>query len=127
MILVLVRGRRVGNATLGQLVIDGKFFCHTLEDVVRPVKIPGQTAIPAGMYDVDITYSPHFKTDLPLVKDVPGFEGIRIHAGNTDADTEGCILVGEQDGGIIKNSRATLAKLLAVLPKQGAKLVIVQG
>src|SRR5262245_55691636 len=100
MLLILVRGRRTGNATIGQLYVDGNFFGHTLEDVVREagVKVPGETAIPAGMYEGEVTFSPRFKTNLPLIKNVPNFTGIRIHAGNSEGDTEGCILVGEKEG-----------------------------
>lgn len=100
------------TATLGTLYkvdltsITGDFavniICRTLEDVVRKVpgqpvsawKVPGQTAIPSGRYRVEVTYSPKFKRWLPVLHDVPGFTGIRIHAGNTAKDTEGCILVG---------------------------------
>lgn len=85
--------------TIGKLYIDGKYFCNTLEDRVRKLpaekKIPGRTAIPAGTYRVSVTYSPKFGRDLPLVENVPYFTGIRIHRGNTAADTSGCILVGE--------------------------------
>jgi hypothetical protein len=76
------------------LSVNGTVECFTLEDVVRPEKIAGETAIPAGTYEVEITPSKRFKRDLPLVMNVPGFEGIRIHPGNTAEDTEGCILVG---------------------------------
>lgn len=92
--LVLIRSRFSKRSTIGRLFIDGKFECWTLEDAVRPEKVQNETAIPAGHYPVRITPSPRFKRDLPLVVGVPGFEGIRIHPGNTDADTEGCILVG---------------------------------
>ena len=82
--------------TIGTMYVDGKQECHTLEDVVRPngEKVYGQTAIPTGTYNVVITPSNRFKRDLPLVENVPNFEGIRIHPGNTAKDTEGCILVG---------------------------------
>lgn len=80
--------------TMGILRINGKFECYTLEDIVRKEKIKGDTAIPVGVYNVAWTMSNRFKVMMPLVEKVPGFEGIRIHAGNTTADTEGCILVG---------------------------------
>lgn len=85
--------------TIGRLEVDGKYFCDTLEDRVRDLsrekKIPGETAIPAGIYDVVVNISPRFKRKLPRLLNVPGFEGILIHRGNTPGDTAGCILVGE--------------------------------
>ncbi len=86
--------------TIGNLYIDEKYFCDTLEDQRRLLKVPsdkvrGQTAIPEGRYKVVITMSNRFKKPLPLLLDVPFFEGIRIHAGNTKDDTEGCILIGK--------------------------------
>jgi hypothetical protein len=93
------------KCTIGTLSIDGQFAAFTLEDVVRengePVnawKIPGDTAIPTGTYSVIVTPSVRFKRDLPLLVDVPGFQGVRIHPGNTAEDTEGCILVGLAKG-----------------------------
>ena len=83
--------------TIGDLFIDGLFTCYTLEDVVRPSSEPkvfGETAIPYGTYPLVVTFSPHFQRDLPLLVDVPGFSGVRIHPGNTVADTEGCLLLG---------------------------------
>ena len=82
MILKLQRTKEVNNATLGELFADGTFVCYTLEDKVRPEKIKHETCIPAGTYVIEITYSPTFKKILPLLLNVPGFYGIRIHAGN---------------------------------------------
>ena len=93
--LFLQRIAQTPEYTIGRLEINGKFFCHTLEDAVREEKIAGKTAIPAGTYQVIVNRSPKFKRDLPLLLDVPNFEGIRIHRGNTAKDTSGCILVGE--------------------------------
>ncbi|MFO0157400.1 MAG: DUF5675 family protein [bacterium] len=100
--LLLERTPSGTTCTIGDLYIDGDWFCFILEDLVREVegqpveswKVKGKTAIPAGTYKVQTTYSNRFKRDLPLLVGVPGFEGIRIHPGNTDADTEGCLLPG---------------------------------
>jgi len=83
------------TSTIGKLYVDDQFECYTLEDKVRPVKIKGKTAIPAGRYEVIVNFSQRFGRMLPLFLNVPNFEGVRIHPGNTAADTEGCILVGE--------------------------------
>jgi hypothetical protein len=95
------------NYTVGKLFVDGEYECFTLEDKVREVpgqavdqwKVKGATAIPEGTYKVTYEYSPHFKTNRPRLHDVPGFEGVLIHTGNSDKDTEGCILVGEHWAG----------------------------
>lgn len=92
--LRLARMPLTGRSTIGELSIDGKFECYTLEDPVRPVKMKGMTAIPAGRYRVIITRSQRFKRLLPLLLNVPQFEGVRIHSGDAAANTEGCILVG---------------------------------
>jgi hypothetical protein len=118
--LTLLRSFPEENCTIGDLFIDGQWFCHTLEDVVRAdgVKIPGETAIPAGTYKVQITWSPRFSRELPLVVDVPGFYGIRIHPGNKATDTEGCILVGDgigTDHASITDSRKAFDRLFPIL------------
>jgi hypothetical protein len=85
------------KSTIGELTFPGHDFkCHTLEDKVRPdgVKVPHETAIPEGRYRLTIDYSNRFKRYMFHLLDVPNFEGIRIHCGNTDADTDGCVLVG---------------------------------
>ena len=92
--LRVIREPSTAAATMGILLIDGVFTCWTLEDVVREVKIPGETAIPAGRYAVQLSLSQRFQKVLPEVLAVPGYIGIRIHAGNTQADTAGCLLVG---------------------------------
>ena len=107
----VVRSMLNPTCTIGELSIDGEFVCFTLEDVVRPEgasKVFGRTAIPYGTYALDVTHSPHFGRELPLVVDVPGFEGIRIHPGNTEADTDGCLLVGfnHTDGSVTESRLA---------------------
>ncbi|CAB4241238.1 hypothetical protein UFOVP67_13 [uncultured Caudovirales phage] len=115
--------------TIGHLYIDDVVQCFTLEDKVRelpnaPVaawKIPGVTAIPTGEYKCLITPSTRFKRDMPLLCDVPGFAGIRMHTGNTPEDTEGCILLGTYWVGNdkITNSKVAFDK---VFPKLQAAL-----
>jgi len=110
--LQLVRKIFTDKSTIGELSINGVFECFTLEDKVRPVKIKGETAIPAGTYEVAITFSNKFQRFLPLLMNVPKFDGIRIHSGNTPKDTLGCILVGQNKGvDSISNSRLAFAPL----------------
>ena len=101
------------DRTIGRLFVDGIFDCYTCEDAVREgPKIPGKTAIPCGVYKVIINMSKRFKRLMMLLLGVPDFSGIRIHAGNTEADTEGCILVGlEKDATGIFASRWALTRL----------------
>lgn len=114
--LKLPRGKPSANSTIGRLLVDDAFQCWTLEDIARPIKIPGNTAIPAGTYKVIITESNRFKRRLPLLVDVPGFAGIRIHPGNCATDTEGCILVGTSySTDWVSNSRVAFDKLFALL------------
>ena len=104
--------------TIGRMSIDGKYFCDTLEDTVRPagVKIPGKTAIPVGKYKIKLTESLRFKKLMPRLENVPGFTGVLIHAGNTAEDTEGCILVGKNRvKGKVLDSRETFQKLFTML------------
>jgi hypothetical protein len=106
------------KSTIGILYVNDKFFCYTLEDVVRPSgeKIKGQTAIPWGTYKISLTYSKKFDKILPLLADVPNFTGVRIHSGNTDKDTEGCILVGStHSNDFVGSSRVVMTKLMNLL------------
>lgn len=98
--------------TVGRLYVDEKLYCNTLEDVVRDLdkekEIPGKTAIPAGTYKVIYNWSPKFGRNLPRLLNVPHFEGILIHPGNTADDSAGCILVGNNTAvGRLTNSRDT--------------------
>jgi hypothetical protein len=110
--LTLNRKHGTVGYTHGKLYIDGIYFCDTLEDQERPVKIPGATAIRTGEYRVIIDMSARFRRRLPLLLNVPNFTGVRIHAGNTAKDTEGCILVGKfVADGYVGNSRITFNAL----------------
>ena len=114
----------IGRLSIRQQVDDeylagyeNKYFCDTLEPTWRDYangayKVKGRSAIPEGRYAVVISYSPKFKQWLPILLGVPKFEGIRIHAGNTAKDTEGCILVGmNREVGKVLDSRKWLYEL----------------
>jgi len=115
--IVIDRSDKRDDRTLGELYIDGRFVCYTLEDTDRNLslsdpksicdKVKGKTAIPRGKYRVVLSYSPRFGNrpyykeltgdgKLPLLLEIPGFDRILIHTGNTPDDTEGCILVGSE-------------------------------
>lgn len=130
--LKLVRKTFTEESTIGELSVNGKFECFTLEDKVRAVKIHGRTAIPEGIYEVVITFSDRFKKPLPLLLKVPNFEGVRIHSGNTAADTEGCILVGKTKskdfvGGSRDAFKALFPKIEAALKKEKVFLQVAGG
>lgn len=102
--------------TVGRLFVDEQFFCNTLEDPVRDLsnekKVYGKTAIPYGEYKVVYNWSPKFGRNLPRLLNVPAFEGILIHPGNTADDSAGCILVGRNtEVGRLTESRYTSDKL----------------
>lgn len=120
------------SATIGELLVNDKHLCDTLEDRVRPEgeKVYGKTAIPEGTYEVKLTYSPRFKKILPEILNVPNFSGIRIHSLNKAEESEGCIGVGEWNGkdtNWISNSRKAFNKLFAILQEasdRGEKITI---
>lgn len=118
--------------TVGRLYVDGELFCNTLEDRVRDLdkeeKVYGQTAIPAGRYKVVFNWSPKFGRNLPRLLDVPHFEGILIHPGNTASDSAGCILVGKNTKiGRLTESRHTsdvLNEKIESAQKRGEEIYI---
>ena len=124
--LTLERTTRRRGYTEGVLTDEkGNRLADTLEPQWRALargekKVAGKTAIPEGTYDVVVTMSPRFGMNLPLLLDVPGFEGIRIHAGNNaEYDSRGCILVGERNApGMIINSRVTLRRLIDMMMRE---------
>jgi hypothetical protein len=99
--------------------MDGRRECYVLEDRYRPPpepKVPGATCIPCGVYEVRVTHSPKFGREMPLLLDVPGFSGVRIHAGNFPSDTEGCLLPGVvRHGESVKESRIAYVHILSLL------------
>jgi len=112
------------ESTISEIIVNGEFLCYGLEDAVREIedkpveswKVYGKTAIPYGTYPVEITRSSRWKKDMLQIMDVPGFSGIRIHSGNTDEDTDGCLLVGTTKGNnFIGNSRLALVRLYGIV------------
>lgn len=128
MVLSIIRQPSAKGATLSTWYIEGQKVCVGIEDVVRgpaEAKVYGKTAIPAGTYRVVVTMSNRFKRRLPLLRNVPGGTirfganliddcGVRIHPGNTAADTEGCLLPGSAfgaDGASVSASRVAFDRL----------------
>ena len=134
--LRLIREPSVNGATHGVLFLDGHYACFTMEDQLReqpgqPVeawKIPAQTAIPQGRYKVIVTQSQRFGRPLPLLVDVPGFTGIRIHPGNGPLDTEGCILVGkDRQPGRVLQSRLAFSDLFAQIQAADDRWMVIEN
>lgn len=126
--LLLKRRWLTERSSVGELFFDGVPECYTLEDKTRgpdEPKVFGQTAIPLGRYEVVINHSPRFHREMPLLLDVPGFEGVRIHPGNWPEDTEGCILVGRVLGAQPDEIRESRAAYDTLFPK--LKAVALKG
>lgn len=128
--LTLKRIARKPTYTIGRMYVNGEYFCDTIEDVDRglkqtddlkkisAVKVKGKTAIPMGRYLVTKTFSTRFKRDMYLLNNVPGFAGVRIHSGNTDKDTEGCLILGKNKAvGKVLESKDTVNAFEKVLDK----------
>lgn len=135
--ILLQRVAKKDKYTIGKLYINNQYFCDTLEDTDRGLtqsmteqqiksnKVYGETAIPTGIYRIVISYSNRFKKQMPLLLNVPGFSGIRIHTGNTEKDSLGCILVGKNKAiGKVLESRDTYNKLFSILQKANEKEII---
>lgn len=135
--IILNRIAKKAKYTIGKLYINDKYFCDTLEDTDRGLtqsmteqqigskKVYGETAIPTGTYRIIISYSNKFKKQMPLLLNVPGFAGIRIHSGNTEKDSLGCILVGKNKAvGKVLESRDTYNKLFSILQEANKKETI---
>ena len=134
--------KRIANRKdycIGKLYINGKYFCDTLEDVdrglddsmteddIKKIKIKGETAIPVGIYTVLLTYSPKYKKVMPLINNVKGYSGIRIHSGNSSKDTEGCLLVGKNTVvGRLTDSRNTYNALFKRLQQKGSNKITIE-
>lgn len=111
------------KSTISKLFINNEFFCDTIEDRdrnlkssdslerIKSIKVKHETAIPYGTYQLVMSYSQRFEKYLPELLNVPGFDGIRIHPGNTEADSSGCILPGIRNVDKVVNSRLTMQKL----------------
>ena len=129
--LTLVRDVFNKQWTQGKLYVNDAFYCYTLEDTDRfleagNLKEQDNTAIPRGTYAVQVTMSPRFKKPLPLLFSVPNFVGIRIHAGNTHHDTEGCILVGmdRTETGKVLQSQIAMSGLMKFFANNDNKATI---
>ncbi|MFN7956822.1 MAG: DUF5675 family protein [Holophagaceae bacterium] len=126
--LRLQRNPSSARATTGTLLVDGQFECYTLEDVVRQLgprgegKVQDETAIPPGTYRVIINMSPRLGKPMMRLLDVPFFDGILIHSGNTEAHTKGCILVGCKLAGDTIAGGTSTAALAALKAKVQAAL-----
>lgn len=106
--LRLLRIVKQKNSIIGLLLLNGKFIMYTLEDEIRTEKIYGKTAIPSGVYEVKILWSNKRGRFVPWILNVPNFSSIQMHIGNTEAETEGCILLGRDynNFGLIESKKA---------------------
>lgn len=132
--LSTIRKWKVGKESIGELYVNSSHFAYTLEDQVREIKgqpvatwkVQNETAIPEGKFEVRMTFSNRFQRIMPELIGVPGFAGVRIHGGNTDKDTDGCILCGQmKDGMGIHNCAHVLEQLSAMIQStidQGARV-----
>jgi hypothetical protein len=129
--LILKRIAKKELYTIGRLYIDNEYFCDTIEDTDRDlkedmtldeilkIKIQNKTAIPTGTYKVIVNVSPSKQRLLPRLLDVKGFDGILIHRGNTENDSSGCIIVGENKVvGKVINSTFYENKLVELLKNE---------
>ena len=135
--LTLIRIANRPSYCIGKLYIDGVYFSDVIEDTDRglddsmyendilKLKVKGETAIPTGIYTITITYSPKYKKMMPLINNVKGYNGIRIHSGNTSKDTEGCLIVGKnKEVGKVLDSRVTYNALFKRLQQAKDKIII---
>ena len=137
--LTLIRRYNKPTYCIGDLYINGKWFCSTLEDTdrgldsimteeeIKKIKIKEETAIPTGIYKVILNYSPRFKKVMPLITNVPGYSGVRIHTGNSAKDSSGCLLVGRNTiVGRLTDSRKTYEALFKRLQQKGSNDVTIE-
>lgn len=134
--------KRIANRPkycIGRLYLNGKYLFDTIEDTdrglsdtmteeeIRKIKVKDETAIPVGIYKVILNYSPRFKKVMPLITNVKGFSGIRIHAGNSAADSSGCVLVGRNTiVGRLTDSRKCYDALFKRLQQKGSNDITIE-
>lgn len=136
--ITLIRIANRPTYCIGKLYVDGKYFCDTIEDTDRGLsdemdekdilkqKIKGQTAIPTGIYHIYLTYSPKYKKIMPLIANVKGYQGIRIHSGNTSKDTEGCLILGKNTKvGMVTESRKMFNAFFRLLMQAEQSKIII--